>query len=216
MSSETSVTGRVRGYDLEGTYAGLVRGSAAAGPEADAIALDFEDMEHRITETKRRVLSILGPATDKSAAETLFDVLVNAKVFTAQVAMHLDRNWRNKLFAKLDDLLDPKDWHEEDEPMRASSFSTFLRMVLHIHPVRNPSLGLSNQGNLLAAWISGENRLALECLPQDIIRWSVSCKIDDELERAVGETPVRRLRAVLSPYGPERWFADAPVATAPR
>jgi hypothetical protein len=216
MSSATSIAGKVRGFDLESVYAGPARGSAAAGTVAASIASAFDDIEHRLTETRLRVLSPPEPATDRPAAERLFNVLVNAKVFTAQVAMHLDRNWRNKLFANLDDLLDPNDWHEDDEPMLSSSFATFLRMILHIRPVRSPSLGLSNQGHLMAAWTSGENRLALECLPQDLIRWSVSCKIDEELERAVGETPVRRVLAVLAPYGPERWFANAPDAAAPR
>lgn len=213
MSSATSVVEKVGGFDPESVYAGPAHGSMAAGTVADSIASAFEIIEHRLEDTKLR---LYGPAVERTAVERLFDARLNAKVSTAQVAMHLDRNWRNKLFASLDDLLDPDDWHEDDELMQSASYATFLRLVLHVRPARSPSLGLSNQGNVLAAWINGEHRLALECLPQDIIRWSLSCRIDDELERAVGETPVRRLRAVLAPYGPERWFANATDTAASR
>jgi hypothetical protein len=214
MSSITPSAVKVKGFDLESVYAGPARGSPGAGAVAEGIALEFDEIDDNLEISKFRVMSASEVAKDKTADEKLFDSLVRAKVLTAQVAMHLDHDWRNRLFAKLDSLLDAGDWHEDDEVMQNSSFATFLRTILYIHPKRIPSLGLSNQGYLIAAWISGKNRLILEFSPQDVIRWSVSCEIEGELERAAGEVPVRRLLAVISPYSPDRWFVDAADATA--
>jgi hypothetical protein len=128
---------------------------------------------------------------------------------TSNVVMHLDREWRDRLFAQLDDLLDVQDWHEDDEPLLDESFRTFLRLILYQQPKRRPGLGLSHRGHLVAAWTTGADRLTLECAPGDTIRWVLSCQIDGEHERAAGETHVARLPEILRPYGPDRWFADA-------
>jgi hypothetical protein len=135
--------------------------------------------------------------------------LARAKVMTSQVAMYLDRDWRDRLFAQLDDLLNVDDWHEDDEPMLIASFETFLRLILHQKPERRPGLGLSHRGHLIAAWTAGADRLTLEFLRDDAIRWSLSCDITGERERAAGETHVARLPEILKPYSPERWFRDA-------
>src|ERR1700730_14825270 len=49
-------------------------------------------------------------ADENTLQERLFDALAGAKVLTAQVAMHLDRQWRDKLFRQLDSLHDPDEW----------------------------------------------------------------------------------------------------------
>jgi hypothetical protein len=122
--------------------------------------------------------------------------------------MHLGTEWRSRIFEQLDDLLDPEDWHEDDDPLKTSSFDTFLRMVIFHNPTRRPGFGQSNSGNLIAAWTTGSDRLTIEFLPNDMVRWVLSCEVDSESERAAGETPVRRLMEVLAPYTPSRWFAD--------
>ena len=144
-----------------------------------------------------------------STAERLHDALTMAKVKTSEVVMHLDGEWRDRLFAQLDDLLDIEDWHEDDEPLLDESFGTFLRLILHQKPKRRPGLGLSHRGHLIAAWTAGADRLTLECAPKDTVRWVLSCEVDGERERAAGETHVARLPEILRPYRPERWFADA-------
>ena len=161
-----------------------------------------------------------GSATDQrrlkrrpaSMAERLHDALTSAKVMTSSVVMHLDRKWRDRLFAQLDDLLDVQDWHEDDEPLVDESFRTFLRLILFQKPERSPGLGVSHRGHLIAAWTVGTDRLTLECGADDTIRWVLSCEIDGERERAAGETHVARLPEILRPYGPDRWFADADQA----
>jgi hypothetical protein len=148
-----------------------------------------------------------------STAERLHAALASAKVMTSEVVMHLDREWRDRLFDQLDDLLDVEDWHEDDEPLLDESFRTFLRLILYQKPGRRPGLGLSHRGHLIAAWTAGADRLTLECGADDTIRWVLSCEIHGARERAAGETHVARLPEILRPYGPDRWFADANQAT---
>jgi hypothetical protein len=143
-----------------------------------------------------------------STAERLDAALAGAKVMISNVVMHLDRQWRDGLFAQLDDLLDIQDWHDDDEPLQAESFRTFLRLILLQKPKRRPGLGLSHRGHLVAAWTTGPDRLTLECAPDDTVRWVLSYAMNGERERAAGETHVARLPEVLRPYRPARWFAD--------
>lgn len=144
----------------------------------------------------------------RSVQQQLYDALASFKIRTATVAMHLDRDWRTKLFAQLDSLLAYDDWDGADLPPTLASFSTFLRMLILLRPNRRPGLGATSDGNLIAAWTVGSDRLTIECLPRDIVRWNLSVAIDRERERAAAETPLTRLAEVLSPYGPERWFAN--------
>jgi hypothetical protein len=138
--------------------------------------------------------------------ERLYDALARAKVRTSQVAMHLDRAWRTKLFQQLDALLDAEEWESGDSPLQEASFSTFLRTMIALDPDRRPGLGLTPSGNLIAAWTSGQDRLTLEFLPNGDVRWLLSCYDDERIERAAGETSVGRLPAALAPYAPARWF----------
>jgi hypothetical protein len=123
--------------------------------------------------------------------------------------MHLDRDWRAKLFGQLDSLLALSDWQVEDAAPTIESYSTFLRMLTLLRPQRRPGLGATFDGRLIATWTVGDDRLTIECLPKDVVRWQLSATIDGERERAAGETPLPRLAAVLRPYDPGRWFQNA-------
>ena len=184
--------------------------SSAVGEDAETIRNSLIEIHER--QTLDRPIQKLAKveAADKPLPEKLYDALARVKLLTAQVAMHLDTEWRNRIFEQLDDLLDAKDWHEDDDPINASSFETFLRMIIFHNPSRRPGFGVSNCGYLIAAWTSGSDRLTIECRPNDTVRWVLSCEVDGETERASADTPVRRLMEVLAPYNPPRWFADAP------
>ena len=99
--------------------------------------------------------------------------------------------------------------YEDDKPILGTSFRTFLRMIVYQKPRRRPGLGVSHRGNLIGSWTIGTNRLTMEYLPRDIVKWVLSRVVDGEVERGAGETPLRRLPDVLSPYDPDRWFDDA-------
>ena len=187
--------------------------SLAAGEDAETISNSLMEIQKR--QTLDRPIYKLAEVeasgiADKTLPEKLYDALARVKLLTAQVAMHLDTEWRSRIFEQLDDLLDVDDWHEDDDPIKASSFETFLRMIIFHSPSRRPGFGVSNRGYLIAAWTSDSDRLTIEFLPNDTVRWVLSCEVDGETERAAGETTVRRLMEVLAPYSPPRWFADAP------
>jgi hypothetical protein len=141
-----------------------------------------------------------------SLQECLYDALASFKVRTATVAMHIDREWRDRLFKQLDSLLSADDWEAEDLPPTLASFSTFLRMMTFLKPDRRPGLGATSDGRLIATWSEGNDHLTMECLPKDTIRWHLSAQIGEDRERAAAISPVQRLAAVLAPYDPSRWF----------
>ena len=145
----------------------------------------------------------------KNLDEELYDALASFKIRTAAVAMHWDRNWRSRLFRQLDSLLESENWDAQDPAPSIGSFATLLRMLMLLRPTRPPGLGASGDGNLIAAWTVGDDRLTIECLPRDIVRWNLSATIDGERERSAAVTPLRRLSEVLRPYRPSRWFENA-------
>ncbi len=198
---------------IEATASLLFPLSSAVGEDAKIISNSLIEIQTRQT-LDRPIYKLAeveaSSIADKTLPEKLYDTLARVKLLTAQVAMHLDTEWRSRIFEQLDDLLDAEDWHEDDDPIDASSFETFLRMIILHNPSRRPGFGVSNRGYLIAAWTSGSDRLTMECRPNDTVRWVLSCEVDGETERAAGETAVRRLMEVLAPYSPPRWFADAP------
>ncbi len=181
--------------------------SSGAGADAQEITTVLEDIyRHQVVNLPSR--SKVVRQLEDPLAHRLFDSLVQVKLLTSQVAMHLDTEWRNLLFEQLDDLLDVDDCRDDDPALVASSFETFLRMITYHGPMRRPGLGLSNRGFLIGAWTRGSDRLTMEFFPKDSIRWVLSCLVDGEIERAAGETPSARITAVLSPFDPARWFQE--------
>jgi hypothetical protein len=164
---------------------------------------------------ERRISELLSPASpaslfasaEKSLEERLFDATASVKILTAQVAMHLDREWRNKLFAQLDSLHDLEEWDPDDEPIQTGSFATFLKAMVQIKPQRRPGLGLSHNGYLVGAWTVGKNRLTIEFLQNDRVRWVLARYTGDDVERFAGQTSVSRLIDGLAPYNPDAWFS---------
>lgn len=142
----------------------------------------------------------------KSIEEKLFDATASVKILASKVAMHLDRDRRNKLFSQIDSLHDIAEWDEEDMPIKDSSFETFLKAILLISPKQHPGLGLSHKGNLIASWGNNQDRLITEFLPKELVRFVLSRTIDGEIERATGETKISRLYDCLVPYQPDHWF----------
>ena len=148
------------------------------------------------------------PQPETNLAERVFDALVEAKVLTAAVAMHLGPAQRDKLFRQLDSLHDPAEWEEGDKPLQRSSFGTFLKAMLTVNPQRGPGLGLSQDGHLIGAWTIGRDRLTIEFLPNDWVKWVLArYKDDDEPRRFAGQTPVSELAEGLAPHRPEHWFS---------
>jgi hypothetical protein len=185
----------------------LPRLEQAFSVETNRIARLVAELRNEPSPASLKSLPRLAP--DQPPLEVrLFDALAAVKILTAQVAMHLDGEWRRRLFEQLDSLHDPEEWEAgDDEPVGQSSFATFLKAILSIRPERRPGLGLSHTGNVIAAWTTGQDRLTIEFLPNDRVRWVLGLYHDGEPDRFAGQTPVTRLAEGLAPYRPEHWFS---------
>lgn len=136
----------------------------------------------------------------------VYDQLVALKVTTSTLAMHLDSAWRAGLFRQLDFLLDPDEWDFSDELPNLASFRTFLRLMIALGTVKRPSLGATANGDLIAAWIAGSDRLTVECLADDQVRWVLSETVGGDRISAAGRNPSHLLRGYLNPHNPGKWF----------
>lgn len=138
--------------------------------------------------------------------ERLYNARAFCKITMANVAMHLDSEWRSRFFSQLDSLMDFENWEKDDLPITEASFSTFLRMILLIQPARRPGIGSTSEGNIIAAWTVDKDQLTIECLPNDNLRWCLY--LNGKRESAAGQVALSRIVAVLAPYNPKRWFVD--------
>src|SRR5689334_1037261 len=123
MTTVLSSHGRGSALDLAALGPRPTFASAGASDDAKVIAESLHALRAGTPSllTGARALARAQPAT--SMEERLYDSLATAKVMTAQVAMYLDRPWRDRLFAQLDSLLDAAEWHEEDVPINGASFA---------------------------------------------------------------------------------------------
>jgi hypothetical protein len=169
------------------------------------LARQVEALRHQRSPTSRDQQAL----PRKDLAERLFDALASAKQLTASVAMYLDPARRDRLLRHLDSLHDLAEWEEDNEPLQQSSFATFLKAMLAVNPERQPGLGLSHAGHLIGAWTTDRDRLTIEFLPNDWVKWVLARynKEDEEPRRFAGQTPVSELTEGLTPYQPEYWFS---------
>lgn len=160
------------------------------------------------TSSSRCVLGDL--PTDTTVSQQVFDALAEAKRWTAQVAMYLPRDVRDRIFRQLDRLHDLDEWPDDEQaPLLLKSYIGFLRFYVSTDRSSKPSLILHPSGRLGAVWISGNDRLTIEFQGKDDAKWIVSRMIDDVAEKAAGHTKVSRLLANLAPYQPEKWLSFA-------
>jgi hypothetical protein len=197
----SEVYGRLRLMEGIGLYSGSGGGIAP---------LRLEALRDLRLKTPRTV-----PARVPSGEQALFQNRARLKVMTSTVAMHLPQATRSWLFEALDDLLSVEMWHEEDALLNPSSFATYLRLLVYQGRVRRASLGISNIGNLLAAWMTATHRLTIEFFPSDRLRWALSCGDEETREVAAGQCGLRRLSPVLTPYDAIGWFVEDANADRP-
>jgi hypothetical protein len=200
--------------NIQDSGTGMATGQVAT-PFAHALSPMTLDMVKKAAELKspESPASLSGGTVaamgGRSVEARLYVALADAKVLTSRIAMHLDRHWRDKLFRQLDSLHDIDEWDLDTQPLDKASFSTFLRTLHAIGMKRRPGLGLSFKGNLIGAWTVGPNRLTIEFLPDDKLRWSVIREYGQQPDRAAGETSVARIAGILAPYSPGIWFDEA-------
>lgn len=177
---------------------------SAASAEVSADALNWCVGTVSASAPRQSRVEKLVPAPQPE--EQIFDRLVAFKVSTSQLAMHLHEAWRGGLFNQLDDLLDANDWDFEDRLPTVASFKTFLRMIIALGEIRRPSLGATSNGDIIAAWQHEKDRLTVECLPNDQIRWVVRRTLRGERVTVAGKNSSSLLLEVLAPYNVGEMF----------
>jgi hypothetical protein len=173
-------------------------------------------LSHLLTEMRRPAPSSTAPTStriftplEETKEIRLFNVVAALKVAVAEISMHLDADWRTRLFAQIDMLHEPEDWDNSDKLADMNSFRTFLHMILQHGPLQRLGLGIDDDGHILASWRNGRDMLSLIFLINDRVRWAVVRHENDETESAGGETNVDRLPIVLQPYNPTAWYGNA-------
>lgn len=118
---------------------------------------------------------------------TLFDARIAVKITTAQFAMYLDAAQRNKIFSEVDYLLDLEAWEEDEDSLpNIASYLAFLKWLVHTRDMSWTSLGLDNDGRLLAAWIPAEGAQMTANFGTNV-RWSKKFNVDGEAQIVTGE-----------------------------
>lgn len=188
---------------------GVILPSLAAGVEARAVEARLASLRKMQTGAASRIASVADlKVKGSNVAEQLRLKLISLKQLASTVAMYFDPEWRIKLFARLDVMLDPDGWESDCALPSEQSFSTFLRMMIYLHPTRRPGIGLSPSGHFAAAWSRGDDRLVIECIGNDEVRWVISREIEGERESCAGKVSLHRIPDVTAPYEPEHLFSD--------
>jgi hypothetical protein len=183
--------------------------SEATGVDAEAAHARLESMRQLLTGAANRISSVANILPTSSSIEgKLSEKRIGFKRLAASVGMHLSPDWRVRLFAKLDALMDPAEWDEDFAVPSEPSFSTFLRMIIYLHPTRRPGIGLSSKGHFLASWTKDDDRIVIECLANDEVRWVLSHNLHGYLETGAGTTKIYRIPDVIAAYEPDELFSD--------
>jgi hypothetical protein len=183
--------------------------SQGVGIDAEAATARLAAMRRLLTGAGQKISGIQNVAAKSDTIEgQLAEKRAAFKRVAASVGMHLHSDWRTRLFAKIDSLMDPEEWDCDFALPSEQSFSTFLRMIIYLHPSKRPGLGLSAKGHFLAAWSKHDDRIVIECLANDEVRWVLSRAIDDLRESGAGKTKIYRIPEVIHPYEPDHLFRD--------
>lgn len=145
---------------------------------------------------------------EKPLAEQLALKLASIRSMVSVVSMYFEVGWRTSLIERLVELLDPAEWDPEDIPPSERSFSTFLRLIIYLHPSRRPGIGLAASGNFVAAWSKGKDRVVIECLSADEVRWVLFRQLGEDRVSAAGRSPIHKIPDFVAPYEPEELFQD--------
>jgi hypothetical protein len=183
--------------------------SQSVGVDAEGAIARLDSMRRLLTGAGHKISDIQNVAAKSNTIEgQLAEKRAAFKRVAASVGMHLDPDWRNRLFAKLDSLIDPEEWDCDFALPSEQSFSTFLRMIIYLHPTKRPGLGLSAKGHFLASWSKLDDRIVIECLANDDVRWVLSRTVGDVRESGAGKTKIYRIPNVIHPYEPDHLFRD--------
>ncbi len=176
---------------------------------SDIIARDLGSIQEDILRSLSSfsVNPNIQPIPMSEPIEALHISLARLKNMTSYVAMHLGREWRDKLFIQLDELLSPDDWDQEEKLPDTNSFQTFLRLILYYRPHCRPAIGLFS-GRFIGSWVNQKDMLTIECMPNDEVRWHMTYSLDGKPYVSSGTATISVLANIRSPYAFENWFSQ--------
>jgi hypothetical protein len=128
------------------------------------------------------------------------------KITLNQFGAYLSDDWRRGLNRQLDFMLDCEEWPADALLPSPDSFAALLRLIIYLKPIKRPSLGVADDGRLVAAWDSEGAHLVVQCNAGESVRWSSVHMVDGQREVSAGQTTIPRLIANLSAFEPSRWF----------
>lgn len=172
-------------------------------------------VEKRISDLQKLTaagVSMIGKTTDAEPYGTIENQLrfklTAMKQLLTPVSMYFDQSWRRELIEKLDRFHDVEDWEDDRQFPSERSFATFLRTIIYLHPTKRPGIGLSAQGHFLASWRRESDRIVIEFLPNDELKWVLSQTVDGDRESGAGINQIHRLPDLIAGYKPDRFFND--------
>ena len=172
-------------------------------------------VEKRISDLQKLTagaVSVIGKTADTQPSGTtenqLRVKLAAMKQVLMPVSMYFDPSWRRELIEKFERFHDAEDWEGDREFPSERSFATFLRTIIYLHPTKRPGLGLSAQGHFLASWRRGSDRIVIEFLPNDELKWVLSQTVEGDRESGAGINQIHRLPDLIAGYQPDRFFND--------
>lgn len=171
-------------------------------PTYKLVSKRTEDLITEISNLNEGTININPHPKIESLEESLFNATAEAKVEFSKLAMYFPIALRTKLFHQIDLIHDEADWDEDELPIQLSSLLTFLRWFYVSKPARFPNFGLTNDGHLVASWLTNSNndKLILEYYVSDSIKWFVEKRFGDEIDYTNGVTKLSRANDVLAPY----------------
>lgn len=145
---------------------------------------------------------ILNAPIATTVEEQLWDNRAALKMIASKYSVsHIDAEIKAQLFAQIDWLLNYDQWEEGDKLADGKSFKTLVKFILNTKVIKAPYLGLSNNGNILASWVNESGKLVLECLPNEITRYTASIVVGGRKKRAAGDAEtVEDLLDLLHPF----------------
>ena len=126
----------------------------------------------------------------------------------SEISMHLPTGFAAGLNRQFANLMDDDAWEDDDELVSPEAVTAFILTLLSTRTKRRPGIGTNGRGSITGSWTNGDNRLTIECLPNERVRLILSRRRDNgDVERAAfEEMRPERIRAVLAPFNPEVWF----------
>jgi hypothetical protein len=136
-------------------------------------------------------LTFVKEVPHQDVAVRIFDSLVSLKVAVSEYAMHLSQEERNRIFNRLDAVINVEDWHEEDTLPRLDSFKDFLKWMIYAKRYDWASIGVSESGNTLIAWTTPDVTLTASFGGKNNVSWTATIETVKPQDHAVGRYTLR-------------------------